>query len=72
MSKIINIFNKVFRPKYVVNLNSKEIHELENVQERCKVSSMTHTRYIGKSKLSFYLKNGFNGCRWCFQSKDNG
>lgn len=66
------LFAKIIGIKYVVNLGSNEIHDLNHTHKNCNIKSITNFKYISKSKVPSYLSNGFNGCRWCYKSEDEG
>lgn len=59
--------------KYRVNLNTKEIHRLDNKHINCLKSDKENTVYVTENK-AIELINGreYNGCRWCWKEKDNG
>lgn len=60
--------------KFIVNNNksSKEIHRVRSITTSCRISMMTDAKYITKRKAAKLLKNGHNGCRFCYHEKDNG
>jgi hypothetical protein len=66
---IQKFFIKVFGFKYVINHNTSEIHKLSNLKTNCHVELMANKMYVRNSEE--WLKNGFNGCRWCY-SDENG
>lgn len=63
---------KFFGFKYLVNLNTKEIHDLNNNHKNCHVDLIKNTKYIRKRKLEKYLNDDFNGCRFCLKKHDEG
>lgn len=69
---IISLVRKSLGLDYMVNLGSMEIHDLKNSKHNCMIDKIKDRKLIRKSKLGYYLDNGFNGCRWCYKSEDNG
>ena len=65
---IHQFFMKLFSFKYVINRNSSEIHKLSNLKPNCHIELMTNKMYVKDSEP--WLKNGFNGCRWCYSDED--
>lgn len=65
-------WRRLFGYRYLLNLRSKEIHQLNNTTDNCLINLMSknNKKFIGKRKLNKYLDQGYNGCRWCFASKD--
>lgn len=61
---IKNLFTKLLGFKFVINNNTSEIHKLSNLKTNCHVDLMTNKTYVKKSEE--LLKNGYNGCRWCY------
>ena len=57
---------------YLANLNTKEIHFLDNRKENCRIDMMqTHHRlFIPKWVMLLLLKKGFNGCYHCNRKYD--
>jgi hypothetical protein len=60
---------RLFGFKYVINRNTSEIHKLSNIKTNCHVELMTNKMMIKNSEE--WLKNGYNGCRWCYNEADN-
>jgi hypothetical protein len=54
----------------MVNLNSKEIHDLKNPHVNCKTDLIVNKKFITKKSLNVYLQNGYNGCKWCLPEYD--
>lgn len=54
---------------YIVNWNTKEIHDLKNESPACKIDEMTpegKEYFKTFEEADHYFKNkGFNGCAWC-------
>jgi hypothetical protein len=68
---MFKFIKKIFQKKiYIVNLNSKEIHKSLNPHKNCKTDLISNRIDITKSEYNDYIKNGFNGCKWC-NEKDN-
>lgn len=61
---IQKLFTQLFGFKYVINRNTNEIHKLSNLKTNCHVELMTNKMKVKNSKE--WLKNGYNGCRWCY------
>jgi len=71
----IKIFDKIkiaIGYRYMVNLNSKEIHDLKNPHVNCKTDLIVNKKFITKKSLNVYLQNGYNGCKWCLPEYDKG
>lgn len=71
----MNLFEKIkkfFGYNYLVNLNTLEIHDLNNPHTNCKTNLITNKKMITKKQLNKYLANGYNGCRWCLKKHNNG
>lgn len=65
-------FNKLLGRRYVVNLRSKEIHDMKNEQTNCHLYLIANKEYISEDEYKEYIKNGYNGCRWCNKQDDKG
>lgn len=61
--------NWLFGYKYIVNLTSLEVHKISNLKGNCHEHIMVNKKYVRSA--DDYLKNGFNGCRWCFREADS-
>jgi hypothetical protein len=73
ISKFTN--SKILRKRYLVNLNSKEIHDLKNPSKVCsQLLYLTNNKiYISEKQLSIFLdskKLKFNGCKHCLKKYD--
>jgi len=79
LSKIIPFLNKIYLIllksrlkvlgyKYVVNNHTDEIHKLSNIKTNCHLELMTDINYVKSSEE--LLKDGYNGCRWCYNETD--
>lgn len=56
---------------YVINIKTKEIHDLLKVHKNCQLPLIVNKKYITKSQYKDYMKKGdYDGCRWC-NTKDN-
>jgi len=55
---------------YLINEKSKEIHDLNNIHQQCFIDIIKNKTYIKGSQLPEYIKNGYNGCRWCNSKYD--
>jgi hypothetical protein len=63
----------LFNYKYIANKNTKEIHKLSSISTRCRLSMMRNSAYYTTKKAYKLIKDaGYNGCRYCFKSEDNG
>lgn len=60
---------KFFGFKYIVNNHTNEIHVVSNMKTNCHLDLMTNATYVKSSEE--LLKNGYNGCRWCYSETDN-
>lgn len=58
--------------RYMANLNTKEIHFLDNRKYGCQIDliSSHHRLFIPKWFMLILLKNGFNGCFHCNREYD--
>jgi len=63
------MFSFLKRP-YIVNYRSMEVHKVDNLKHNCHVELMTDKQKIYSRKANKLLKQGYNGCRWCFPSED--
>jgi len=66
------IWNSLLGRRYVVNLRSKEIHDMDNEKTNCHLSILANKEYISEDEYKDYLNDGYNGCRWCNKKDDNG
>jgi hypothetical protein len=56
---------------YRVNLNTKEVHRLESKHINCLKSDRKNTMYVTEKTANMFVdKREFNGCKWCWRSKD--
>lgn len=51
--------------RYIVNLNTGEIHDSQNRQYGCHLELMKHKRFITEKQMHGLIERGFDGCRWC-------
>lgn len=65
--KLIEKIKKLFGYTYLVNLNTKEIHNLNNVHENCKIDLIANKKMITEKQIQSYFNKGYNGCRWCYK-----
>ena len=63
---------KLLGYSYVVNLGTREIHNLKNTHSNCSINMLTNKKFIKKKELKNYLNKKFNGCRYCFKLEDKG
>ncbi len=59
--------------KYVANTSTKEIHRLTN--PKCHATehlAKKNRKYLTEKQFTKYLKDGYNGCRFCLKEYDNG
>ena len=56
---------------YLVNLRSKEIHDLNKRSERCMIHKIKRRLFVPKFIMLLLLNFGFNGCYWCNFEHDN-
>jgi len=58
--------------KYLINKNTKEIHDLNNKKRGCKINEIKDIHKIYTDNINIYVKKGYNGCKWCLPDKNNG
>ena len=63
-------------PRYLGNSNTKEIHDLKNINGACQISRMkSQNKVFFKSikdiKKAMH-KKGYNGCKWCLSKYNTG
>lgn len=70
-------YRKVFKLDYLLNINTGEVHNLNNIKSRCKVNLIAekNKKYITKKKFDKYLTGtisgvSINGCRYCNNNSD--
>lgn len=56
--------------RYMVNLDSKEIHDLYNRSGMCHIEKIEKRVFVPKFIMLLLLKFGFNGCYWCNNKYD--
>lgn len=58
--------------KYIVNKETGEIHNKENLTKMCnvKVENHLHTHWLGAMWRIWFC--GYNGCHWCITKYDRG
>jgi len=67
----MKLFEKIkvfFGYRYRLNYNSMEIHDLRNTHKNCHLAKMNNFKDVTQSNMFHQLKNGYNGCRWCYPS----
>ena len=57
---------------YKANRISKEIHRLKYRHVSCHTNLMTNYKFVTRRKALKLLKNGYDGCRYCWKEMDNG
>jgi len=65
----------IFGFGYVVNHNTKEIHDLSSKKTHCQLHLMSRKNkmYVSLRKaLRLVNSDEYNGCYWCWNEKDNG
>lgn len=55
---------------YIINHQTKEIHKIKNVSNRCGLINCTNIRYGNWVYIQILLLLGYNGCYHCFKSKN--
>lgn len=66
---------KLIGYSYVVNKNTDEIHDLNNVHTNCKllIMSKKNKKYITRKTADKLLsETSHDGCRWCMKDRNNG
>ena len=61
--------------RYLVNLKTKEIHDLQNKKASCRLDLMAkkNKKYVNRSEMFRLTKTeDYNGCRWCMKIYDRG
>lgn len=70
---MFTFIKKFFEKKtYVINEKTKEIHNSLNIHKNCQLPLITNKKYITKSQYKDYLRNGYDGCRWCNKEENKG
>jgi hypothetical protein len=71
---MFTFIKKFFEKKtYVINLKTKEIHDMERIHKNCQLPLIINTKYITVSQYKDYLKKeGYDGCRWCNKTDNKG
>jgi hypothetical protein len=59
-----------FGLKIIANDNTKELHKVEKMTDRCRLTFMHNARYVSNRKAEILIKQGYNGCRYCNKEKD--
>lgn len=69
-----NAIKKAMRKgaKYLMNLPTREIHDLTNTQSNCHLDWITKPVFIKEEDLKYYQRMGANGCRFCMKKEDKG
>jgi hypothetical protein len=57
---------------FITNERSKEVHRVKTLSPNCHIDIMANGKYRTRRKVRKLLADGYNGCRWCFNEKDNG
>lgn len=68
--EVVKAWNMSNGCDYLINLVSREIHDLNNTHSNCNLASIASRKFITADQLQSYLKYGFNGCRWCLKEHD--
>lgn len=59
-----------FGYKYLVNRNTKEIHDLTNRHHNCHTDLVSkNNRFLATEKDVKALMSFYDGCRWCMKEK---
>ena len=53
-------------PRYIANTQTREIHDLDYEDERCKLDEIPEEHIKPYSKLFEALIEGYKQCQWCF------
>lgn len=73
METTINFLRNLFGYTYVVNLGSKEIHDLNKSDSKCRIGMITKKSYVTKRKmLKMCNSKEYNGCSKCNKQLDRG
>lgn len=70
-----NFFRIRSKCLYLMNMNTREIHRLENHHVSCNLHVMSNKNkwYITEKRaLRLLTKGQADGCRWCWPEKNNG
>ena len=60
----------LYGKRYCANINSKEVHDLDNEQTNCQINEIiAANNAVGYDYLSTAHTNGHNDCYWCLGSK---
>jgi len=70
--KLINFLRKLFGFTYIVNENTKEIHDTKNKHHNCHLEVIYQKHFITKQTAYKLIESGYNGCRWCMKEFDKG
>lgn len=69
---------KIIGYKYVLNINTGEVHDLDNLTNRCQVGRIAdkNKKYLTKKQfqksINCVINNKrVNGCRYCIPKSDN-
>ena len=65
----MGLFTFLKRP-YLVNYNSLEIHKVDNLKTNCQTQAMSNKGKVYSRKAKSLLREGYNGCRWCYPEAD--
>lgn len=69
--KIRRWLRELFGFTYLVNLNTKEIHNLDCDNRKCRLKMITKKRYVTKkTMLKMCASEGYNGCSKCNKQLD--
>jgi hypothetical protein len=69
---LINLAKWIGEDLYIVNENTKEIHSLKHEHKNCHLNLLSNWFFVNENELSWYFKEGYNGCRFCFKKEDRG
>lgn len=61
--------------KYVINHNTKEIHRYAYRTANCQIPEITSSHRENTDsdgRVAQLIRNGYNGCYWCYRSQHTG
>lgn len=69
-------FLRLFGYKYLLNINTLEIHSLKNKTKACRIDMMAkhNKQYLTEKQMKKLLDGNslHNGCRYCLRELDEG
>ena len=59
---------------YLINVNTKEIHDLRRKTKQCLIPAMKRKNmaFASTKAVYYYLTNGYNGCKYCLPKLNTG